>query len=175
MNSNGELDASFSGNTINYNGSSYQAIKTPLTSYFHLRTSGSGDKTVQNVLSIAGDLTIGASTTLNSNGQDLTLAGNWINNGAFTEGTRTVTFNGANNQNISNPLNETFYNLLLNNSGSSGNNNLVLSNSVACNGVLTMTSGNIVTGTNTLTLTNNSSTALVYTSGTIIGRFKREW
>ena len=173
MNTDGTLDASFSGNTINYNGAGAQNIKIPSSSYFNLITAGSGNKTIQSNLTIAGDLTIGASTTLDSNSHDLTISGNWTNNGAFTDGTRRVTFNGTNNQSITNPSNETFYNLTVNNSGSSGNNNLVLTNSVTCSNSLTMTSGNINTGSNAMILSPTSSGSLIRTSGTIIGKFTR--
>jgi hypothetical protein len=100
MSVDGILDASFSGNTINYNYAGAQDIKTPLTSYFNLTTSISGIKTVYGNLTIAGNLSIGASTTLNSNTHDLSIAGNWTDIGAFTAGSRSVTFNGANNQTI---------------------------------------------------------------------------
>ena len=174
MSVGGILDASYSGNTINYNYAGAQDIKTPLSSYFNLTTSGSGIKTIYSNLIIAGNLSIGTSTTtLNSNSHDLSIAGNWTDNGAFTAGTRSVTFNGANNQTITNPANETFYNLILNNLGSSGNNNLILSNNVSCNGTLNMTSGNISTGTNTFVILNPAASSLSYTSGVIIGLFER--
>src|SRR5664280_1710028 len=173
MSVDGILDVSYSGNTINYNYGGAQDIKTPLSSYFNLTTSGSGTKTVYSNLIIAGNLSIGPSTTLNSNSHDLSIAGNWTDNGAFTAGTRSVNFNGANDQTITNPANETFYNLILNNLGSSGNNNLILSNNVSCNGTLTMTSGNISTGTNTFVILNPAASSLSYTSGVIIGLFER--
>ena len=132
MESTGILNASFTGNTVEYSGSGDQNIKTPSSSYFNLSTSGSGTKAILNNLVIGGTLNIGTSTIFNSNSQDLTIAGNWINNGDFTEGTGTVTFNGSSNQNITNPLDEMFYNLILNNSGNTGNNNLILSNNVTC-------------------------------------------
>ena len=167
------LDASYPGNTVNYSGSGAQDIKTPLSSYYNLSTSGSGTKTMLNNLVIGGNLNIGTSTTLNSNTHDLTISGNWTNNGAFTEGSRRVTFNGTNNQTITNPSNETFYNLTINNSGGSGNNNLILSNTVTCSNSLTMTSGNINTGSNVMVLSPTSVGSLIRTSGTIIGRFTR--
>ena len=168
------LDASYPGNTVNYSGSGAQDIKTPSSSYYNLNTSGSGTKNMLANLVIGGNLNIGTSTTLNSNTHDLSIAGNWTNNGTFTFGTRSVTFNGTNNQTISNPLDEFFYNLILNNSGSSGNNYLILSNNVTCSWSLAMTSGNINTGSNILILTPTTAGSLNYTSGTIIGRFRRE-
>ncbi len=173
MNTNGILDASYAGNTVNYSGGGAQNIKTPVSSYFNLSTSTSGTKTVQNSLTIAGAVSIGASTTLNSNGNNLTIAGNWTDNGSFTEGTRTVTFNGSNNQIITDPSNETFYNLVLNNSGASGNNSLILANNVTSTHRITMTSGNINTGSNILILTPTTAGSLTYSSGIIIGRFQR--
>ena len=97
-----------------------QNIKIPTSSYYNLSTSGAGIKTIQNDLSILGNLNIGTSTTLESNNHDIAIAGNWIDNGVFNEGTGTVTFNGSTNQSITNSTFETFYNLILNNTGSSG-------------------------------------------------------
>ena len=79
----------------------------------------------------------------------------------------TVTYQGTGAQNIKTPSSN-YYNLV-----TSGGGTKTLSADVTVSNALTMTSGNIVTGTNTLTLTNSSPAALTYTSGTIIGRFKR--
>ncbi len=155
------LDASYPGNTVNFSATGDQDIKIPSSSYSNLSTSGSGTKTMLSNLIIGGNLNIGTSTVLNSNTHDLTISGNWTNNGDFTEGSRRVTFNGTNNQTFTNPLNETFYNLTISNSGSSGNNNLILSNTVTCSNSLTMTSGNINTGSNVMILSPTTAGSLI--------------
>jgi phosphatidylethanolamine-binding protein (PEBP) family uncharacterized protein len=93
MRTNGVLDASATGNTINYSGAGDQDIKVPSSGYYNLGTSGGGTKT------LSGDITVA--------------------------------------------------------------------------GTLTMTSGNIATGSNTLILSNSSAAALNYISGTVIGKIKR--
>lgn len=50
---------------------------------------------------IFGSLTINSGSTLNANGQALAITGNWTNNGTFTSGTQTTTFNGTSAQTIS--------------------------------------------------------------------------
>ncbi len=56
------LNASASGNTINYNGAD-QAIEPASTSYFNLTTSGSGTKTTAAATTIGGNLNVGFGTT----------------------------------------------------------------------------------------------------------------
>jgi hypothetical protein len=68
-----------------------------------------------NSLTVTNDVTI-SSGTLNANNLNLTLGGNWLDNGAFVPGTGTVTFNGT-NQSITKTTGETFYNLVLDGSG----------------------------------------------------------
>ena len=83
-----------------------------------------------------------------------------------------MTLNGSSLQLISNASNETFYNLILNNSGagiSLNNGNIIVTNS------LTMSSGNINAGSNLLTLGTGIGNVgtLTYSSGIIIGQFER--
>ena len=52
-----------------------------------------------NPLILTGDLGIGANTsTLNCNNKNVRIAGNFTNNGVYTAGTNTTTFNGSNTQ-----------------------------------------------------------------------------
>ncbi|HKK43810.1 MAG TPA: hypothetical protein VJ963_15445, partial [Bacteroidales bacterium] len=173
MGSNGVLDASYTGNTVNYSGTGYQQVITPLSSYYNLSTSGSDTKDMVSNLLIAGDLLIGTSTTLNTNDYNITLAGNWTDQGSFSPGTGTVTFNGNTSQAITDASDETFYNLTLNNTGTTGNDNLILADDVYCTRTLRMQSGNIQTGSNVLTITRSNANSLNHTSGIIIGRLSR--
>jgi hypothetical protein len=68
-----------------------------------------------NSLTVTNNVTI-SSGSLNANNLNLTLGGDWLDNGTFTSGTGTVTFNGA-NQSITKTSGETFYNLVLSGTG----------------------------------------------------------
>ncbi|HOK27166.1 MAG TPA: gliding motility-associated C-terminal domain-containing protein [Bacteroidales bacterium] len=105
------------------------------------------------------------------------VGGNWTNTGGvFQPGTSTVIFNGSGIQSIIRTGGETFYNMSLYNTGSPGSDRLLLPNNVTVQNLLTLSSGNILTGTNKLLLSNPAADALVYTSSTesrIVGRFER--
>ncbi len=94
----------------------------------------------------------------------LYLRGNWTNNATFTADGGTVVFNGTGEQTITNESGETFNNLTVNKSSG----NLVLDDNVAVEDTLNLTSGNVLTGTNTLTLGLGSEGTLSRTSGTWI-------
>lgn len=74
-------------------------INVTTTTYNSVQFSGAetyipaGDLTGAN--SLTGSLTIDGLADLNANGQDITLAANWTNNGVFSHGNNTVTFNDA--------------------------------------------------------------------------------
>lgn len=86
---------------------------------------------ITNDLTVTNNITI-FSGTLNSNNLGITLGGNWLNTGAFTPGTATVTFNGT-NQSITKTTGEIFNNLTLSGSGTK-----TLGGAVATNGNLTI-------------------------------------
>ncbi len=175
--SGGTLTASADGNTVEYattvgNGE----IVTPLQGkYHHLVLSGSIDKTTLADLTILGDFTINSGILdMATSGFDLTLEGNWLNKGGFTEGTRTVTFCGASDQTITNLYGvETFYDLEINKSSG----NLILINEVIVSNDLIMIRGDIDASTNKITLgtaaTPTEEGTLSYTDGIIIGEFER--
>ena len=149
----GTLNASASGNTVNYNGSGAQSIKTPGSSnYYNLILSTSGTKTALVSLDIDGDLTISGTATfdVSVNSADLTVAGNWVNSGGtFTEGTRTVTLDGTAAQQITGS--ETFNNLVINNSVSG--DAITLNSPVTITSALTLTDGIVLTtSTNKLSM-----------------------
>ncbi|MBU8892968.1 MAG: gliding motility-associated C-terminal domain-containing protein [Bacteroidales bacterium] len=104
------------------------------------------------------------------------IAGNWTNIGVFNPGTSTVHFNGSNIQTITSTGGEIFNNLIINNSGASPINRIILSNNVTISGTLTFSLGNVETGANKLFLSNQSIASLNYTSVTgsrVIGQFER--
>ncbi|MGQ9619507.1 MAG: T9SS type B sorting domain-containing protein [Bacteroidales bacterium] len=105
------------------------------------------------------------------------IGGNWTNSGGiFNPGTSTVIFNGNDIQSIIRTGGETFFNLSLANSASPGFDRLMLINDVTIQNSLTLSSGNILAGSNKLLLVNPVTNALNYTSVTgsrIIGKFER--
>ncbi len=183
LSSIGAFFASASDNTVNYYSNSVnQTIKcTQNGQYWHLITSGTSIKTLECDINIDGNLSVYGSSQFDVSSYNITIAGNWTdtsyNADAFFERTQTVTFNSSVNQRIICPGGESFYNLTIAKSGGS----LILKNDVTVSstagGMLTLTSGIIKTGSNTLTLgtgiANESIGDLSYSSGWIAGKFQR--
>jgi autotransporter-associated beta strand protein len=134
--STGTLSASATGNTVNYMLAGDQNIKT--ATYYNLTVSGSGTKTLTGATAVNGALTISAGTLdVSASNYGLAVAGDWVNNGAFTARTGTVAFNGTGAQSISGA--NTFYGLAI-----TGGNRTVsfqsgVAQSIADNGSLTFT------------------------------------
>jgi hypothetical protein len=115
FNGDGTLDASATGNTIEYSGTVAQPIKTAVSSYFNLTVRNSGTKTPASDLDINGDLLLDNGATLNvSAGANITLAGDWTNIGStFTPGANLVTIDGTGIQTMTNAGTETFNDLIV--------------------------------------------------------------
>jgi len=119
---------------------------------------------VINPLSVTNNITINAGT-FNCNSLGITLGGNWINNGSFTGGSSTVTFNnGTVGQTISGTTVTGFNNLTINKSTQI----LTLATSVTVNAVLHFTSGRISIGNNNLTIGTSGSITGPSTSNYVI-------
>lgn len=160
------LNASISGNTINYTGAGQTVI--PIT-YYHLLLSGSGIPILSGVstingnfilsgsvspvastgITIAGDFTIGSGTTFNAGSFTHTLKGNLSNSGTFIAGTGTFILNGINTQSIGSA---TFNNLSVANSAG-----VTMSADETINGSLNLTNGTFNIGTHTLNLNGQIS------------------
>ena len=82
------------GSTVIYNGSGAYGSLVMGNSYHHLTFNGAGSWTHTAPLAVNGNLTV-TSGTLNSGGQNVTVAGNWSNSGSYTSGANTVTLNGT--------------------------------------------------------------------------------
>ena len=170
----GVLTASAPGNTINYYSSGDQPIKIPTANtYYNLSLSGTGIKILMGNLIIAGNLAIN-SVTLDvdvTNNYSLNIGGDWTNSGVFDEQLGTVTFDGTADQTITNTLGETFYILRIDKTGG----NLILNDNITVTTTLIMNQGNIVTGTNVITVGTSIANigALAYTSGTVVGQYKK--
>lgn len=153
------LNASASNNTVNYNRNNVQTIFHPLNGeYFHLTLSNTFTKTSSpGIKIILGNLSIQGTASLNvsTNNVDLEIRGNWLNSSTagdpFNEGTRTVIFNGTNPQIIQNTgsqLGTDFYNLVINNSSSTGvfiSGNANIHTRIVSGGTLTLQNGYVYT------------------------------
>jgi len=165
------LNASASGNTVNYGANGAQTIMA--TTYNHLTVSGTGTKTLEGATTVNGDVTISSGTAtldVDVNNYALNVGGNWANTGAFTERFGTVTFNGASAQTIAAAGGETFNNLNMTGAGSKSlsdqitiNFDFALSSTLNANSKNISIRGNFDNsgtyngGSNDVTFTNNSS------------------
>jgi hypothetical protein len=115
--------------------------------------SGSGTATwnLSSALDVDDDVII-AFGTLGSNSQAITVGGDWTNNDTFSEGTQTVTFDGANAATIvsgCSTLNscstKEFYDLVINKTNSTDTVTLS-TNGLEVSNTLTLTKGQLVQG-----------------------------
>lgn len=150
------------GNTIDFNSSGNQNI--PSFQYNNLTLSNGGIKTLlAGADSVIGNLTIGASNILATNGLTFRVFGNIINNGSHT-GTGSIVFNGTSPQSLTGS--GIFKNLTINNG-----NGVTMSGNTIINGILTFTAGTITTGNDTLTISSTGSVARI--SGHVNGWLKK--
>jgi len=171
---NGILNASSSGNTVEYNNFGDQNVILPSSATYHnLKFRGAGNKTLQGSLVLNGNLEIYSSTVLVSDNFNLNIQGNWINYSYFEQGTGQVAFTGTSNQAIANSMVESFYNFSINKSSGE----LVLENDVVIENTLSMISGVINTSDCKLTLGTGTGSGqlgnISYFGGFIRGKFER--
>jgi fibronectin-binding autotransporter adhesin len=108
--------------------------------YNHVSVIGTGVLTMTNTdLILNGNMTIGTNTTLDNsaNNRDISIAGNWTNNGTFNTGTGSVIFTDANNQTVNTTTTATFYNMGVSKSGG----RVTLNTITTVNNALTFTTG----------------------------------
>lgn len=130
----------------------------PAISIFSIAVSGSYPslKLTKNS-DFVGTLEIGPFCTLDASkdggttNYDLSLSGDFVNNGSFIHRSKSITFNGTSEQKILGNSTSLFNNLIVNNSSSTG---IVLESPVTIAGNLTLSDG-IVYSTNTNLLTLN--------------------
>lgn len=110
-------------------------INMGFDSFHNLEINAGGSYRLNENLTITNNLTI-AGGTLNSNGYDMNVGGSWANSGTFTQGTRTVTFNGASGTHSIDNGGGNLYNLTINSGNGTGTatyrlaNNLTISNNL---------------------------------------------
>ena len=120
------------GRKVTFVGSSTQTISSSAALSFH-------------------DFAVASSATVTTTA-DFSVTGNWTNDGTYNGNSRTVTFNGSSAQTIggSNPTN--FAGLTINNSSG-----VSLASDQTVGGTLTLTSGDLTTGSSTLTQQGSSA------------------
>ena len=112
--------------------------------------SGTGINTFNNfVISPIGVVT--------SSSGNINVTRNWSNSGTFNSNNGTVTFSGGNQQTISTSTTQNFSTLVIQKSA----NDVTLNNNVTVQAALTLTSRNIILGSNNLTLGTSSSNAII--------------
>ncbi len=146
-------------NTVEYNSSGAQSVVG--TSYNNLILANSGTKTAAGVITVNNDFTINSGVTFDASSYVFSLFRHFTNNGSFTASTSDIQFRGAGAANITGAT--TFNNLTFNKSSALLYITL-LSNVSTTN--LTMTQGNMSTGTNSITITGTRSGA---GTGVIVG------
>jgi hypothetical protein len=121
---------------------------------------------VTSSLIVNNDVSVTAGT-LNANNLNITVSGNWTDQGTFTPGTGTVTFTGPAITAITDATGETFYNLTINKTGTT----ISLNNNVTVNNAFTITLGTFAVGSSMLTLngavTNTGGTLTSLVNGTV--------
>ncbi len=112
--------------TVDYDYAGGQSVK--LRTYYNLRMKGSGTKTTPGsgatgTITVSNDLTIDAGVTLDiADGNDnLTVQGDYDNNGSFTGTGRTVTFSGSSSSGETvSPINDATVDLIVDKSDANG-------------------------------------------------------
>jgi len=134
-------------NTVHFNGAGAQSINA--ISYHHLHISNGNTKTAAGDITVYGNLTIAAGTTFAGGTYTHTLLRDWVNNGNYSASSGTVQFTGSLNATLTG--NTTFNTIIINKSTST--NSLTLQNNITATTV-TMTSGMMLTGANSVTITS---------------------
>lgn len=125
----GGRNITFGGNWLNSGGTfvptsgvvtangSNQSITTNGSPFNSLILAGTGTKSLQDNITVNGDLTFSTAVAPVNSGFICTLGGNWTNNGSFSRNAETTLFNGSGNQIISGSSLTNFTNLTVNKSG----------------------------------------------------------
>ncbi|MBS1509190.1 MAG: hypothetical protein JSS79_21300, partial [Bacteroidetes bacterium] len=179
------LNATATGNTVNYFASANQTIAN--FSYYNLTLSGTTNKTksLSGPGTILGTVSIQNNSIFSCGGFDLSVGGDWnnssTNTNAFVASTKSVTFNGSSSQNIINSgsANGTrFNNLIINNISPSipqislslsGNPLTILNSLNMISGVVNYNSNSVQLGStsasaNTLIHSGSASSGWFYTT-----------
>ncbi|MCK9613835.1 MAG: T9SS type A sorting domain-containing protein, partial [Bacteroidales bacterium] len=165
-------------NWISYNGSTFSipgnvpAVTNDVFFTTYGTTCGTSTPEISSATGNCKDITIESGHELKMlSAQILNVQGNWKNNGTFTAGNGTVTFNGAAQQTVYAGTSN-FHNLTINNSSG-----IEMTSDLTVGNVLNMTLGNIDAKTNDKVLILGTATdnlgTLEYTNGYVLGNMKR--
>ncbi|MDT8411637.1 MAG: T9SS type A sorting domain-containing protein [Vicingaceae bacterium] len=101
---------------------------------------------------------------------NISVKGNFTNNGTFTHNANTVNFTGTSAQQISGASTTTFYNLVINHSSTG----ITLNQNIQVNNSLTLTNGKLISSsTNLITLIDNATSTLGNNTSFVEGPFKK--
>ena len=153
-------NANVTGGTVKIGGASTpvnQTIRINSTvPFFNLEINGFNTPSAQlvtNAINVKNNVS-NMGGTLASNNLNISIQGNWLNQGSFTSGNASVVFNGLLPQSISGTTMTTFNNVQVNNpTGLS----IQTPQNASVNGILQLTNGVISTGSNVLVITSNGS------------------
>lgn len=167
--------------TVTFNGTTTQTISgSSTTTFYNLTTANSSvttfsvPATISNsltlggtstidanaALNIDGAVTIAASTTFQEGANTHTIAGNWTDNGTFTEEGGTINFDGGTQTISGSSVN-------FNNFTHSGSGTTTLGAAVDINGNVSLTAGTFAQSTYNMTVAGNwTSTGNYFTEGT---------
>ncbi|HEY1171931.1 MAG TPA: LamG-like jellyroll fold domain-containing protein [Verrucomicrobiae bacterium] len=148
---------SFSSLTINSGGSVVSSGNQAVTVTGALAISGTYNGTAGGAITVDGGVTINTTGTLTLGSQVLTINGSDFTrngSGAFTAGTSTVTF-GTGDSAVTGTFTgaNSFSSLTL--SKTAAGNTLTVNNNIAVSGVLAVTTGTLIPGAQTVTVTGN--------------------
>ncbi len=167
----------------------YDATSLNMAGNLTIDASCGFDMTNANLSNMTVPLTVGGDILINgslsesqSTGGDISLAGNWTNNGTFTPYSRNVTFNGTSSlvtQTIAGSNSTTFYDLTNSNTTAvsvTQGNDATVSNAFTLNtgsnhsiNGNTLTLNGTITGTGTITGSSTSNLTVGGTSGGSVG------
>ncbi|KAA3616964.1 MAG: T9SS C-terminal target domain-containing protein [Calditrichaeota bacterium] len=133
--------------TVEFNSNSAQSVSGSGTNdFYNIEFSGTGTKTLSGSIDVNGSITINSGATVNGGNAIVTLEINFTNNGSFTGGTGTITFDRNGAQSISGNSTPTFNNIYF-----GGNNGKTLYVNINVTGELRVNNG--VTSLNQQTYT----------------------
>jgi hypothetical protein len=144
-------------------------IKTRSNAMYNMLLSGTSPFRLSDNLTISNNLTMNAGSSLDLAtvpSYNLTLNGNWINNGTFYPRNGRVAFNGT-VQSITTSSDMTFYQMT-NNSNLTVNKNIAVQNNMILNGDIQLSSNKLTIGESLA-----SPGSFTYTSGVVIGKMER--
>ncbi|GEM_PF-1709823 len=147
----GALTMDTDSGTVLYYGNGYPGLVLGYL-YNNLTFAGNGSWTQSAALDVNGNLTIGATDSLESNDNDVNVAGNWTNAGGYVSGANAVTFDGGGAQTLitgGTGATQDFNNLVV---SKSAGTLTVSTNALDIDGALTVSAGTLDADTRAVTV-----------------------